>query len=291
MFAAIARLIRPGASAPQAHHPLVSSIIETLGNTIAEARDFDRLINPAIESAQDYLARQIAAIPGALPVSGQALVQNPATALLFPNQDEIYRALGRSLEVKDSLPGLAERGHQHVHALLGMRSKPDPFAPGGMIFADHTIRSLAPMASDTRDYLAYVAFKRLLNSFAEHANATRRKHRHLEVEWDIRKTQAETSGHFDEPAQHPAVDAVGPDQLLAEFCTWLAAPEAYFRLEQSGISLPLDDDGGRANAGIDLPRLHCSDRRQWLVCLIRFPVEEGLQALAQETHTHRHIYI
>lgn len=291
MFAAIARLIRPGTSTPPARHPLVSRIIETVGTGIAEARDFDRLINPAIESAQDYLARQIAAIPGVLPVSGEALVQNPATAMLFPDHDEIYRALGRSLEVKDSLPGLAERGHQHVHALLGLRSKPDASAVGGVVFADHTIRSLAPMASDTRDYLAYVAFKRLLNSFAEHAHATRRKHRHLEVEWDIRNQQAERIDHVDEPLLPAAVDAVGPDKLLAELCAWLASPEQYFGLEESGITLPLAGDGGQANAGIDLPRLRCSDRRQWLVCLIRFPVAAGLQALAQENHTHRHIYI
>jgi hypothetical protein len=208
-----------------------------------------------------------------------------AAAAIFPETDEIIRALGRSLEVKDSLHRLAtQAGGEHVHALLGVRSKQSGNGDG---FVDHTIRSLAPGLKDTRDYLAFAAFKRILNDFAEHVNKLRRKDHLLKMEWNIQNDlTAKLSAA--ESMEFVSAHDLTPDKLLEGVIGWLASPEKYLRLEDSGVSLP----AGAAKSEVSqLPLLHCSDRRQWLVCLVRFTVAEGLQALEQETHHHRHIFI
>lgn len=284
MFAALSRLTRPAAATPRANSLLLAQVVETVGGGIAEARDFEKLLAPAIQATSDYFAQQIAAIPGPLDISHGAHGKDAISTAIFPENDEIIRALGRSLEVKDSLPGLARKGGEHVHALLGMRRKPGASGEAHD-FADHTIRSLAPTLSDTRDYLGFVAFKRILNDFAEHVNKLRRKHRLLKLEWNIRNDLSEKLSEA-EGMQFVSADDLTPDKLLQGLLAWLESPAKYLRLENSGVLLPAAISGRG-----ELPLLHCSDRRQWLVCLVRFPVADGLRALELETHHHRHIFI
>lgn len=285
MFAAISRRLSRS-SAPQASNLLLSQVVETVGGGIEKARDFEKTLVPAIAAANEYFLRQIDAIPGPVDISRQFFGIDPAATAIFPETDEIIRALGRSLEVKDSLPRLASQAGEHVHALLGVRRKASANGEGEG-FADHTIRSLAPGHADTRDYLAFAAFKRILNDFAEHVNKLRRKDHLLKVEWNI-QNDLTTSLSPAESMEYVSVHDLTPEKLLEGLIGWLASPEKYLRLEDSGISLP----AGAAQSELkQLPRLHCSDRRQWLVCLVRFPVAEGLQALEQETHHHRHIFI
>ena len=284
MFAAISRRLSRS-SAPQPPNLLLSQVVETVGCGIEKARDFEKLLIPAIESANDYFSRQVDAIPGPVDISRQFFGMDAAAAAIFPETDEIIRALGRSLEVKDSLHRLAtQAGGEHVHALLGVRSKQSGNGDG---FVDHTIRSLAPGLKDTRDYLAFAAFKRILNDFAEHVNKLRRKDHLLKMEWNIQNDlTAKLSAA--ESMEFVSAHDLTPDKLLEGVIGWLGSPEKYLRLEDSGVSLP----AGAAKSEVSqLPLLHCSDRRQWLVCLVRFPVAEGLQALEQETHHHRHIFI
>ncbi|MFZ2269635.1 MAG: hypothetical protein WAV95_18820 [Azonexus sp.] len=285
MFAAISRRLSRS-SAPQPSNILLSQVVETVGGGIEKARDFEKLLIPAIASANDYFARQIEAIPGPVDISRQFFGMDAAAAAIFPETDEIIRALGRSLEVKDSLHRLAAQSGDHVHALLGVRRKPSANG-NGEGFADHTIRSLAPGLKDTRDYLAFAAFKRILNDFAEHVNKLRRKDHLLKMEWNIQNDVAAKLSPA-ESMEYVSVHDLTPETLLQGVIGWLSSPEKYLRLEDTGVSLP----AGAAQSEVSqLPLLHCSDRRQWLVCLIRFPVAEGLQALEQETHHHRHIFI
>jgi hypothetical protein len=286
MFAAISRRLSRS-SEPNPFALQRSLVVETVGGGIEKAKDFETILTPVIESVDGYFSRQIAAIPGPLDLTRQSFGQDVATATIFPETDEIIRALGRSLDVKDSLPQLATQAGEHVHALLGMRRR--PAANGnGENFADHTIRSLAPALSDTRDYLALAAFKRILNEFAEHVNKLRRKDHLLKVEWNIHNdVSAKLSAS--ESEEYVSVHDLTPEKLLDGLIGWLSAPEKYLRLQNTEIMLPTD----RADSATQhrLPLLHCSDRRQWLVCLVRFPVAEGLQALEKETHHHRHIFI
>jgi len=290
MLATLARLIRP--SAPRAVHPLLSLVVDTVGGGIAEAKDFEGLLSTALTVATDYFSGQIAAIPGPVNISEPLFGQEASCSALFPSADEITHALGRSLEVKESLPGLARSGHQYVHALLGVRCKPGQSAGQVVPYSDHTLRSLAPKESDARNYLAFVAVKRLLNDFAEHVNKLRRRERLLKQEWNIRNEIVDPSAPTEAGEYVLAADELVPDKLLQGLIAWLEAPEKYFRLEVGGAFLPSDrQHAGRDSAALELPLLHCSDRRQWLVCLVRFPVAEALQALERETHYHRHIFI
>jgi len=285
MFAAISRRLHRSA-APNSYAVQISLVVDTVGGGIADARDFEKLLIPAIESVNAYFASQIATIPGPLDMARQSFGVDAATSAVFPETEEIIRALGRSLEVKDSLHRLSAQAGEHVHALLGVRRKQFGMSTEEG-FADHTIRSLAPTPADVRDYLALAAFKRILNDFAEHVNKLRRKDHLLKVEWNIRNDAAEKLSAA-ESMEYISAHDLTPDTLLQGVIAWLAMPEKYLRLEDKAVPLPRCDT---QNSVSQLPLLHCSDRRQWLVCLVRFPVAEGLQALEQETHHHRHIFI
>jgi len=278
MLAALARLIRATPGPSVRRHPLIDQVIETVGGGIDQARNLEEQLTPALQHACNYFDQQIAAIPGPVEVSRAAHDQAAPCAQLFPEADHIVHALGRSLEVKESLPNLARGGHGHVYALLGLRRRPgDDNGP----LADHTVRSLAPTESDARDYLRYVAFKRLLMNFAAHVDTLRRKERLLAVEWNLQSEMAgpatTTASTGDEIVV--ASKELTPDNLLRGLIAWLRSPEMHFRVESGDL------------AASTLPTLHSSDRRQWLVSFIRFPVAEGLQAIDRETHTHRYIYI
>lgn len=288
MFAALSRLTRSAApkATPPANSLLLTQVVDTVGGGIGQARNFEKLLLPAIDSAIDYFAGQIDAIPGPLDISHRGFAQNAASVALFPETGEIVRALGRSLEVKDSLPRLASHNGDQVHALLGVRRRASG-AASGEGFADHTIRSLAPSLAHARDYLACAAFKRILNDFTEHVNKLRRRDHLLKVEWNIQNEVSDKACAADS-REYISASELTPDKLLEGLIGWLATPEKYLRLEASGIFLPA---GAAPREAHELPLLHCSDRRQWLVCLVHFPVAEGLRALEEETHHHRHIFI
>ena len=286
MFAAISRRLGR-TSQPNPHAFWLQQVVDTVGGNIGSAKNFENVMLPVLESVHSYFSGQISQIPGALELGQHALGKDAAASAVFAGSDDIVQALGRSLEVKDSLPRLAEKDGKYVHALLGVRRR--PISAGGYTdgFADHTLRSLAPGLSDTRDFLAFAAFKRILNEFAEHINKLRRKDHLLKIEWNIRN-EASPQLSETEKGEYVSVHDLTPDTLLDGLVGWLATPEKYFRLDTAGAELP---GVGDSHAISRLPMLHCSDRRQWLVCIVRFSVEEGLQALERETHHHRHIFI
>lgn len=289
MLGKIARFIRPAPTVAPLRPPLVSQVIDVVGGNIDQADNFESRLLPAIESACDYFDRQIATIPGPIDLSAKPFGEDASVCAIFPEAMDVVRALGRSVEVKESLPGLARSGHQHIHALLGMRSKPgsgsDDHSP---ILVDHTIRSLAPKEADTRDYLRLVAFNRLVKNFAEHTDKLRRKERLLKLEWNI---QNEMAGNGESQEFVYAAKELTPENLLKGLSAWLKSPAEHFRIEPLGMSLRSQGGDAAPLALSDLPLLRSCDRRQWLVCFVRFSAEDGMRALSQETHTHRYIFI
>jgi hypothetical protein len=254
-------------------------VIDAVGSSITKVRDFETLLTPAIQFACDYFDEQIGVIPGPLEISAAAGERDPRVAALFPAGDDISAALGRSVEVKESLSALAGHGHQHVHALLGMRSKPGSEAGGHpVLLVDHTIRSLAPKESDAREYLRLVAFSRLVKHFVEHVDKLRRKDMRQKLEYNL---QNELAGNGSTTSSKESVDALTPENLLKGLVAWLNSPSTHFRIDPNGLRL----------GEFELPLLHTADRRQWLVCMVRFSCQDGLKALAKETRNHRYILI
>lgn len=294
MLGKLVRFIRSG-DTPSAHaSPWLSQVIDIVGKDIGEARNFAATLSPAIESALAYFDRQIASIPGPLPLSEQYFGVETGVAALFPEAADIGRAIGRSLAVKEKLAELADDGHEEIHALLGMRVKPglEPNAEQPTVFADHVLHSLAPSPADTRETLRQAAFERLLKNFAEHVEKLRRKQRlhKLEWEWNLQHDASKAMATDQNPEFVYADKELTPDNLLRGLMAWLQTPEIFFQLKESPISLP-QTEGAPSVAQAPLQQLHCSDRRQWLVCLVRFSVAEGRHALQRESHTHRYIFI
>lgn len=278
MLGKLVRLIRPGNPPPIPQHALLTRIELTVGNQITAAPGFAERLLPAAESAFDYFVRQIAAIPGPLPL---------AAGPLFAGSDEIGLALGRSLAVREGLGELP--ADTEIHALLGLRRK---LTGGNMVFADHTLRSLAGSAEACRNLLAWAAFDRLLGTYAEHVDKLRRKDRMLRIEWEwnLQQDAARVMPAEPQPEFVEAARELTPDNMLKGLLSWLASPECFLRLEQNDSTLPPSDDNSTL-ALPNLPLLHCSDRRQWLVCLVRFPAAEAAAALQRKTHNHRYILI
>ncbi|HEX6733339.1 MAG TPA: hypothetical protein VF096_00885 [Azonexus sp.] len=274
------RLIRSGASAPVTQHPLLTRIEVAVGNQIDEAPGFAERLLPAAEAALAYFERQVAAIPGPLAV---------APGPLFAGSEQISHALGRSLAVKESLPELPADGE--ICALLGMRLKTGD-SNAQPVFADHTLRSLAVSPAACREQLSLAALDRLLRDFAEHVEKLRRKDRMLRIEWEwnlqhdaARVMAAEPRSEYVEAARE-----LTPANMLKGLLSWLASPECFFRLDNIDSTQPPAGSDG-APVAPSLPLLHCSDRRQWLVCLVTFPAATAALALQRETHNHRYILI
>jgi hypothetical protein len=102
-------------------------------------------------------------------------------------------------------------------------------------------------------------------------------------EWDQQHDAAKAAGNETHPLSATALREITPDSLVAGLLSWFAAPECFFRLEP-----PSDSDPA---ATLGMPLLHCSDRRQWYVCLVSFPAAEAATALQREPHNHRYILI
>lgn len=294
MLGKLIRFIRSD-DAPSARlSPLLYQVIDIVGKDIGEARNFSTTLSPAIEAALAYFDRQIASIPGPLPLYEQYFGAETGAVALFPEAVDIGRAIGRSLAVKEKLPELADEGHEEIHALLGMRLKEGHEASAGqsMVFADHVLHGLAPSSIETRAILRQAAFERVLKNFAEHVEKLRRKQRlhKLEWEWNLQHDASSAMASNQSPEYVYADKELTPDNLLRGLMAWLKTPDIFFHLKESPFSLP-QSEGAPSAIHAPLQQLHCSDRRKWLVCLVHFSVAEGRRALQRESHTHRYIFI
>lgn len=286
MLGKLVRLIRSSNSTPASQHPLLPRILAAVGNEIGEAKGFAEQLIPAAEAALNYFENEIASIPGSQELATDRLADGSSLASLFADSDDIGRALGRSLAVKEALPALIKSGCDEIHALLGMRLKSTNAAGTAMppVFADHTLRSLAGDAGTTRELLRLAAFDRLLLDFAEHVGKLRRKDRMLKIEWEwnLQHDAARVMAAEPQAEYVYAANELTPENQLKGLLTWLSTPECFFRLEPANAS---------ASGQPSLPLLRCSDRRHWLVCLVRFSADDAIAALERETHNHRYILI
>jgi hypothetical protein len=284
MLGKIVRLIRPGPSA-NLEHPLLPRILAAVGNDIAMAPNFAEELIPAAEKALDYFSRQVAEIPGPLELTAHSLDQRAHLAELFVESAEIGRAFGRSLAVKEELPGLLTTGCEEGYALLAMRRKRGSAPSTVPPFADHTVRSLSGSLVGTCEKLAFAAFDRLLLDFAEHVGKLRRKDRMLAIEWEwnLQHDAQRVMTADDVPEYVYADHELTPKNQLNGLLTWLASPSCFLQLQATA--------GGNSTSPEELPLLKCSDRREWQVCLVSFSAREAASALHSERHNHRYILI
>lgn len=275
MLGKLVRFIRFGNSASAPQHPLLTRIEVAIGNGISEASGFAERLLPATQAALEYFERQIATIPGP-----HMLAPGP----LFNGPEQISHALGRSLAVKEAMKELPIDGE--IHALLGLRVKTVNNTPPHL--ADHTLRSLASSADDCREKLCQAAFDRLLCNFAYHVEKLKRKDQMERIawEWDLQHDTAKMVANDTRPQSAAATSELTPDSLVSGLLSWLAAPECFLRMEAANGA---SNDSPAATQ--HMPMLHCSDRRQWHVCLVSFPAAEAAAALQRETHNHRYILI
>lgn len=279
MLGKLVRLIRPSPSAAR-QNPLLPRILAAVGNDIAEAPDFAEQLIPAAEEALAYFSEQIASIPGPFALSASHPDSGAPLAALCTDSNEVERAFGRSLAVKEAVPQLLANGDEESYALLGMRMKAANEG-GTPSFADHTLRSLSGSLAATREMLRMAAFDRLLLDFAEHVGKLRRKDRMLKIEWEWNLQHDASRVMTAEPQAEYVYAAreLTPENQLSGLLTWLSTPKCFFQLQ------PV------AAHSSELPLLRCSDRRQWQICLVRFKTREAAEALQRETHNHRYILI
>jgi hypothetical protein len=88
---------------------------------------------------------------------------------------------------------------------------------------------------------------------------------------------------------------LSPEGTLLALVDWLWSPESHLRLEADGGHGVTHIQQGPGSSSheqhLHLPLLATTDRRQWLVCITRVPIEEAMQAVTQETRAHRHIIV
>lgn len=275
--------------ASAAAHPLLEHVAAVLGDEVTATPEFANALVPALEAANAYVANQIAAIPGPLNLATPKLADDPLMSRLFANADDLRAGLGRSLEVKESIVALAVAGHMHTYALLGMRCKPGEQQPGQPpVFADHTVKALAPTEAGTRDALRVAALRRIVKNFDQHLSKLREKQQLLKLEWNIEneKPRGDEGNEF-----VYAGDELTPPNMVRGLAAWLRRPEEVLRLASGEFRVPGVSHDGRQSGHYELPLMHCADRRQWIVCLVAFPTFEAAEALKAESRIHRYIFI
>jgi hypothetical protein len=123
------------------------------------------------------------------------------------------------------------------------------------------VATLAPTEDDLRKFLRDIVFARLIGNCAAYENGS--------PESGVRP-----------PAKRDS------ESKLNTFIELLNAPERSFRLEASGFCV-LNEE----KQPVELPLLHCADRRQWIVGIVRFSAQEALEAQSRESNKHRYIYL
>lgn len=273
-------------------HPVVRQMVSVLGFEVPRTADYATRLVPAINSAVEYYDNQVAEIPGPFDVSAMRYAHDPLVHALFPARQEIAHGLGRSIDVKQTLAFLAGADHQDVCALMAVRRRPEAQHPGEPpVLADHTMRSLAATEAGTRRSVRDAAMTRLVTNFGEHLDKLRTKGKLLGEEWNI-----ENRKHFQlSPSEQKKLVFAGeelqPENLLRGLIAWLQRPSEHLQVR---VSERRNAGGNHPNPAAEIeqmPQLLCSDRRQWLVCIVRFPTAEGIAAIQNETRQHRYIFI
>ena len=287
---------KSGAPIDAKYQPLLEAIVEVLGPEVTQAKDYAQQLTPVLDIATQYFERQVAAIPGPINLAALAYGNDPFLRAAFPDAGEITMALGRSVDVREALPKLAEKSQLKSYALMGMRTRDrEPVAGEPVVLADHTLTCLGASEAAVRGVIRQTAFLRVLKNYNVHLDKLRVKGKLLPEEWNIENSGNHQVAHADK--RHQIFDdyiyadqALTPDNLLRGLVAWLEKPEQCFRVADSGVVLRGQGSNGNV-LGYPLPMLHAADRRRWMAVLVEFSTEEGLRALAQESRTHRYILL
>lgn len=257
-----------------------TAIENNLGpHLLATAENWEALL-PAVTAALDHYDRAIAAIPGQLHLSPASHAQDQRLHTLFPSADDIDRALGASIAVRNGIKWFADKEQDTAYALLGLRLMAAEGGSGAIRPADHTIRSLGIHVPDVRTALREAAFAGLIKSFT--ADLYEKLHA-----WRAQQPAGSLEPIDPNLVQLGQRASVAP--ALRALAEWLRTPERQFALEAANPSLLVPAAAGEA--AYPLPRLVTSDRRKWLVCLVAFQTQEAIKAIEGEVRGVRYIQI
>ena len=285
-FNKLSGLVR-GTGSPSLNHRFVEKVVAALGESISEANNFEQILAQALHSAELYYHQQILAIPGPFEVSANDAGDSSFSRRVFPLREDVQAALGRSIEIRDFLPALAKDGKLDFFGLLGVREKAANENAPSLQFGDHTIRSIGHTEEYCRESLRNSCLHRLLGQFREHVETLRNRGRLPKTEWNLENRMDSSAVSEGQAPEFVIADQVlQPDNLLRGLVAWLETPEKHLRIEPCNIVLA---DQGEDR--IELPIMRCADRRHWVVSLVKIPVLDALDALANESRCHRYILI
>lgn len=288
----LTRLFGQDSPATAALDPWLDQVVAATDPRIAQVPTYKEQLAPALEQARIYFAEALAQVPGPLPLD----VPHPLHTQLFPEPGDLQAALGRSMAVKQEMTALENAGHTQLFALLGMRLKTTE-ADAAPQLTDHTLRSLAPSPAQARQSLEDTALDSLLQGFA---HITRHQQSKLELAQSQKERVQEARSQSQRRARFSGIsqslDAhiarasheLNPEKILASLLDWLSSPESCLRINLAHGHLLRPSPPHEA---LQLPMLSSQDRRQWLVCLVEFPITQARAALAAENHNHRFILI
>lgn len=295
MLKKLARLFSPPTKdAPDAD---VARVVAAVDPRIGALPDHAAHLGPAIRHARRHFARVAGEIPGPLTVSARRHGRDPALGALFPSVGDIVQGIGRSMDLREAV-GRVDAGADHVHALMGVRRKRRPDRDGHgqaaaveLPLSDHTFRGLAPTEQHAREALSEAAFASLIRSFSTGVVGMLRQHRlassENELNREILSRMGGSGGAALENHLAEAARSLEPRQILTDLVACLQSPERHLRLDAEN-GHRVDTEGP---AGIHLPLLSGTDRRDWLVCVARLPMDEVRMAMEAESRAHRFIMI
>lgn len=279
LFGRIGSLLATTRSDERINHA-ATTIENNLGpHLLATAENWEALL-PAVTAALDHYDRAIATIPGPFHLSPASHAQDQRLHALFPSADDVGRALGASIAVRNGIKWFADKEQGTAYALLGLRLTAAEGGSGAVRPADHTIRSLGVHAPDTRTALREAAFAGLIKSFT--ADLYEKLHA-----WRAQQLAGGLEPIDPNLVQLGQRASVAP--ALRALSEWLRTPERQFALEAANPSLLVPAAAGEA--AFPLPRLVTSDRRKWLVCLVAFQTQEAIKAIEGEVRGIRYIQI
>ncbi|MDR3157847.1 MAG: hypothetical protein LBU11_02305 [Zoogloeaceae bacterium] len=271
---------------------LLAHVVEMTDMRIADESNYQEVLLPAIKIARAYYEQSLDIVPGPVALDSAHFL----LSRIFPNPEDIPACLGRSLAVKNELPGCEKDESPRLYALLGVRIKQTQ--ENKLVFTDHTVRSLAPSPIQVRQILKEAAFDSLLQGFANENLHYEKKLEQARAQYELLQAvgvaahHAEDANVMQQGKTPPLVRAYinkSADQVLSSLREWLYSPQHLMRISMSEGFLV--QEGGKDEEEWRLPLMVTQDRRQWNVCLISFPVVMARKALKVEAHNHRFILI
>ena len=273
-------------------NPVLARICEELGPELAEEMEDAETLFSSVDLALQYFDAQVRAIPGPIEMSAAAREQDSLLQVLFPQADDVLHGFGRSINLRDSRERISFGGHMYprTFAVLALRHRTrEQGADAVPTFVDHTLTALSITEEDARHQIRDWALDRVLKNYNTHLDRLRQNQRLFSREWNIGNLPNSEIEDGSEVVY--AEQELVPSRILQGLSAWLRRPAEHLRIDVAGGVIAHGQSNGHDAPYLKLPLLHCADRRQWLVCMVSLPTQEAFDALAQETHVHRYVFI